>query len=78
MVIEAMAYAPAVLTMKPGDTVVWVNRDFFPHTATAQEGDFDSGILAVGASWRHVAERRGRLEYVCTLHPTMKGVLIVE
>ncbi len=78
VVIQAMAFTPAVLEVKRGDTVVWVNRDFFPHTATAPEGAFDSGAIAAAASWRYVADRQGRFDYVCTLHPTMKAVLVVE
>ena len=77
VVIEAMAYRPAELVVKPGDTVVWSNKDPFPHTVTAP-GAFDSGSIAAGASWKHVAQRNGNHAYVCTLHPTMKGSLSVQ
>jgi len=77
VVIEGMKFAPATLTVKRGDTVVWQNRDLVPHTATAR-GAFDSGPIAAGASWRHVATRAGRYEVVCTLHPGMTSTLVVE
>jgi len=48
-----------------------------PHTATAP-GTFDSGPIAAGAAWRYTAAKKGRFDYVCTLHTTMKGVLVVE
>jgi plastocyanin len=75
--IEGMTFAPASLTVKRGDTVVWENRDLVPHTATAR-GTFDSGPIAPGKSWKFVATKSGRYEVVCTLHPTMKSTLVVE
>ena len=75
--IEAVAYAPPVMTVHRGDAIVWVNRDPFPHTVTAV-GAFDSRPIAAGASWRYVATKAGTFEYLCTLHPNMKGTLKVE
>ena len=75
--IDAFEFKPATLTVKQGDVVVWRNADPVPHTVTAP-GAFDSGSLAAGASWRHTAAKKGRFDYVCTLHPTMKGTLVVE
>jgi plastocyanin len=77
VVIEGMQFAPATLTVKRGDTVVWVNRDYVPHTATAGKA-FDSGPIAAGQSWRFVPSGPGRHAVVCTLHPTMKATLVVE
>ncbi len=75
--IDGMQFVPATLRVRRGDTVVWVNRDLVPHTATAPRR-FDSGAVAAGASWRHVVTEDGRVDYVCTLHPTMKATLWVE
>ncbi len=75
--IEGMKFAPAALTVKRGDTLVWDNRDLVPHTATAR-GVFDSGAIAPGTSWRMVAQKPGRYEVVCAFHPTMKAVLVIE
>jgi plastocyanin len=74
--MEAVSYAPAALAVRAGDTVVWVNRDPFPHTATSTA--FDSAVIPADASWRYTARTRGEFPYVCTLHPTMKGTLRVE
>lgn len=76
--VDAMAYTPATLRVKRGDTVVWVNRDPFPHTATARDRSFDSGEIASGRRWRYVAKTPGTHPYVCTFHPTMTATLIVE
>jgi len=75
--IENMQFSPQTLTIKRGDRVVWANKDLVPHTATAAKA-FDSRSVAPNASWSYVARKPGRYDYVCTLHPTMKGTLVVE
>lgn len=77
IVIQGLLYVPETLTVRPGDVVVWINKDPFPHTVTAP-GAFDSGPIAAGKSWRFTARRAGAHPYLCTLHSTMKGTLRVE
>jgi plastocyanin len=77
VVIEGTNYAPATLTVKRGDTVVWMNKDPFPHTVTSK-GFFDSHDIAAGRSWKYAPRKAGKFPYICTLHPNMKGMLKVE
>ena len=77
VVIQGLLYVPETLTVRPGDVVVWINKDPFPHTVTAA-GAFDSGSIAAGKSWRFTARKPGTHPYLCTLHTTMKGTLRVE
>ena len=77
VVIQGLLYVPETLTVRPGDVVVWINKDPFPHTVTAA-GVFDSGSIAAGKSWRWTAAKLGTHPYLCTLHTTMKGTLRVE
>ena len=77
VVIEGVKYEPESLTVKRGDTVVWVNKDPFPHTVTSK-GAFDSHDIAAGKSWKYTATKAGEFAYVCTLHPNMKGTLSVK
>ena len=65
------------MTAKRGDTIVWVNKDPFPHTATAK-GVFDSHEIAAGKSWKYTPRKAGEYAYICTLHSNMKGTLKVE
>ena len=76
VVMEAVAFQPKGLTIKMGESVVWVNRDPFPHTATSEA--FDSKVIAAGSSWTYTAKGPGEFPYVCTLHPTMKATLRVR
>jgi plastocyanin len=75
--IEGTGFTPATLTVNRGDTVTWINKDPFPHTATAP-GVFDSKIIAAGKSWRFTAQKSGTFAYICTLHPNMKATLVVR
>jgi len=77
VVIQSLLYVPETLTVRPGDVVVWINKDPFPHTVTAA-GVFDSRSIAAGKSWRFTARKLGTHPYLCTLHTTMKGILRVE
>ena len=76
--IEAVQYAPAQLTVRAGERVVWVNQDPFPHTVTADNKAFDSGSIAANGSWTFIAKKPGEYGYHCTFHPTMKGLLTVQ
>lgn len=76
--IASTSFAPVDLTVAAGDTVVWVNKDFFPHTATSKSGGFDSGDIAPDKSWKYVAKKKGDFPYICSIHPSMKGTLHVK
>lgn len=78
VVIEAVRFDPQELTVKVGDTIVWVNHDPFPHTTTAVGKQFDSHEIAAGHSWKYTAKKVGVFAYACSLHPTMLGTLRVE
>ena len=73
-----MKFTPERLEVKPGDVVVWTNKDFFPHTATADGKAFDSGSIDSQQQWQYVAKKPGEYAYSCTLHPTMKAKLVVQ
>lgn len=77
VVIEGVQFAPATVDAKVGDTVVWMNKDPFPHTATSP-GRFDSGTIRAGAPWRFKVKSKGSFAYICTLHPNMKATLVVR
>lgn len=80
-----MAFRPAVLTVARGDTVVWINHDIVPHTATAPvpasiraAAAWDTGQLMQGQNASYVPRYAGEASYICTLHPTMRGKLIIQ
>ena len=78
VIIEGTSFQPASLTVAAGDSVLWLNKDFFPHTATSTQGKFDSKEIESGESWKYVAKQKGDYAYFCTFHTTMKGMLRVK
>lgn len=75
--IDGFAFQPPEVTVDLGDNIRWRNHDPVPHTVTAT-GAFDSGAIAAGGTWSYTATRRGRFDYICSFHPTMKGSLVVR
>jgi plastocyanin len=71
-----MKFVPERLEVAAGDTIVWTNRDFVPHSVTAP--GLESGDLGEGASWSLVAQQKGEIAYICRLHPVMRGVVVVK
>src|SRR3954454_13803420 len=76
--IEGMQFQPEVVSLARGDSIVWTNKDLFPHTVTSKSGDFDSHEIKAGESWTYRAAKAGEADYVCSLHPTMHAVLRVK
>jgi plastocyanin len=76
--IDSTQFTPDVVNAKVGDTVLWINKDMFPHTATSKAAKFDSGSLLTGKSWKFKVTAKGEFPYICTLHPTMKGTIRVK
>jgi plastocyanin len=80
VVIEGMQFKPATLDIRAGDSVIWVNKDIVVHTATtvaSAKQPFDSGLIGVGKTWKRTFEKAGTHNYLCTYHPTMKGLVKV-
>jgi len=75
--MEGVQFQPQTVTVRAGDSVVWVNNDPFPHTVTSAAGGFDSHAVAAGQSWTLTPRTRGEFPYACSLHPTMKATLRV-
>ena len=74
--IDNLVFAPAEVSAKVGDTIEWINKDVFAHTATARNGDFDVTIAPKKAV-TSVLKKAGTVEYYCRLHPNMKAVLTI-
>ncbi len=71
--IKNYAFSPKSLTIKVGDTVTWTNRDKVGHSATADDGTFDTGVLGKGATGSFRFTKAGTYAYHCTPHPFMKA-----
>jgi plastocyanin len=76
--IKNFRFEPAQLSVARGDTVVFSNTDFVPHTATARDSTWDSKSIDGSTTWSFVPTVAGRHEYLCTFHPTMRATIVVR
>ena len=74
IVMENLVMSPAEATAKVGDTIEWINKDIFAHTATARNGDFDV-TMPPKKTVTSVLKKAGMIDYYCRFHPNMKAVL---
>jgi alcohol dehydrogenase (cytochrome c) len=71
-------YQPDPAQIQSGSQVTWQNKDSAPHTATADDGSFDTGNIAPGESGSAIVQGQGQISYSCTIHPFMKGIVQVS
>ena len=76
-------YIPSKITIKPGETVYWKNQDAAFHSVTSgfygdPDGLFDSELLDPEDIFSYKFTEEGIYDYYCTLHPWMKGIILVE
>ena len=77
--IDNFVFVPASVTVKAGDTVKWVNVDDIPHTVVSQPiGTFRSKPLDTDQDFSFTFPKEGSFDYFCSLHPHMKGRIVVE
>ncbi|TMV09085.1 copper-binding protein [Ruegeria sediminis] len=76
--ISDFAFNPERVEIATGDTIVWINEDLAPHTATATDGDWDTGAIRKGKEARVTFESQGAFEYFCAFHPHMTGTVTVR
>ena len=68
-------FNPKEVVVPVGATVIWVNRDGAPHTATADDGKlFKSDLLSTGQQFKHTFDQVGEFQYYCELHGSAGGV----
>jgi plastocyanin len=88
VVIDSSTFAPSVLRIAVGETVTWVNHDDLPHTVTSNpRGKGRAAGGGLGSRFDHrltrdetfsfYFERAGTFAYHCTIHPEMRGTIVV-
>jgi plastocyanin len=75
--IQDYFFDPADAAVDPGSTITWTNRGDDPHTVTADDGSFDSGVLNPGDSFTVTFSGSGTLTYHCEIHPSMVGSVTI-
>jgi plastocyanin len=79
--IDNFAFTTPTITVTAGTTITWTNRDDIPHTVTASDGpppSFRSHPLDTGDHYDMLFAKPGTYQYFCSLHPKMRGTVIVR
>lgn len=74
--INDLVFSPADAKAEVGDTIVWINKDIFAHTATARNGDWDVAVPPK-KSVNLILKKAGSIDYYCRYHPNMKGTIVI-
>jgi plastocyanin len=77
--MKDIKFNPGTVTIKPGGKVTWTNDDSVGHDVTAD--DFESGSpggIDGGSTFSHTFKKAGTYNYVCSVHPGMKGTVKVK
>jgi plastocyanin len=80
VVIKNLAFVPATIHAKVGQTVRWINQDVPPHNVTYVSGPqfTSSGTMDTGATFQLKLTQAGTIQYFCSIHPFMKATIVVS
>ncbi|MFA5930293.1 MAG: cupredoxin family copper-binding protein [Candidatus Micrarchaeia archaeon] len=73
--ISGFAFSPSALAVAKGTTVTWTNNDAVGHTITSSS--FNSGTMGSGGTFSFTFTQDGTYDYICSIHPSMKGKITV-
>ena len=76
--IQSFQFVPAILTVAPGTAVTWVNKDEEPHNIVSPDRAFRSKAIDGGEKFTNVFDKPGTFNYICAVHPHMRGTVIVK
>jgi YVTN family beta-propeller protein len=76
--IAKFAFAPATITISAGQSITWTNTDPVDHTSTSDTQVWDSGSLAQNANFSTTFSKPGTYAYHCTIHPFIRGTVVVQ
>jgi len=76
--IDNFSFSPAIITVAPGTTVVWTNRDDIPHTVVSDDKVFKSKVLDTDEKFSFTFSKAGTYPYFCSIHPKMTAKVVVQ
>lgn len=77
-VMQHYAFLPGSNTVSRGSTFTWYNDDETNHRIRAADGSFLSPEMPQGASFEYTFAQKGQFDYICTIHPAMRGTVFVD
>jgi plastocyanin len=78
VVVKDFMFAPMASTIKAGTTVTWLNKDDEPHTVVSDTGLFHSAALDTNETFSFEFDKPGTYRFICSIHPSMVGTIVVQ
>jgi amicyanin len=76
--MDHTTFIPSEITVAPGTTVTWVNNEAMPHNVADSNKGFRSKTLVKDDKFSFTFATAGEYDYLCLIHPNMKGKVIVK
>jgi plastocyanin len=76
--IDNFSFTPTTLTVAAGTQVTWTNRDDIPHTVVTEDKAIKSNALDTDEKFSYTFSKPGTYSYFCSIHPKMKGTVVVQ
>jgi plastocyanin len=76
--IDNFSFTPATITVAVGTQVTWTNRDDIPHTIVTEDQTIKSKALDTDEKFSATFDKPGTYSYFCSIHPKMKGTIVVQ
>jgi plastocyanin len=76
-----MMFTPSQITVAKGGTVTWTNNDSIAHTVVddlSNVGGPSSGDIQPGSTYSFTFNKTGSFQYHCSIHPSMRGTIVVK
>lgn len=78
VIIKSFNFVPKEIKVKSGTIITWRNEDSSAHTVESNDGSLTSDNLEQGDTVTFKFDKPGRIDYICGIHSSMKGAVIVE
>jgi plastocyanin len=76
--INNFAFTPATVTVPVGTQIIWTNKDETLHNVVSSDKTIKSKLLDTNEKFEFTFTQPGTYSYVCTVHPRMKGTVVVQ
>jgi amicyanin len=76
--IDNFTFTPDTITIPAGTQVTWTNRDDIPHNVVSDDKSIKSKVLDTDEKFSFTFTKPGTYSYFCSIHPKMKGKVVVQ
>ncbi len=76
--IASFKFSPETVTAAPGAGITWTNNDGAPHQVVVAAKNLKTPVLNKGQKAELKIAEAGSYDYICGIHPSMKGKIVIK